>query len=106
MGTTSDNSKYFHKMRWMLASLIIGSCIEESYIVAKVGCYRIFRIGQSDETTEETVRELAQKGYYISQFLPHAAVAYRLLRDEQEGEYGYFRVLLIRRNLKKMSSAF
>ncbi|MDX7019220.1 threonine synthase, partial [Klebsiella aerogenes] len=30
----------------------------------------------SDETTEETVRELAQKGY-ISE--PHAAVAYRLL---------------------------
>lgn len=42
----------------------------------------------SDETTEETVRELAQKGY-ISE--PHAAVAYRLLRDElQEGEYGVF----------------
>ncbi len=43
----------------------------------------------SDETTEETVRELAQKGY-ISE--PHAAVAYRLLRDElQEGEnMGYF----------------
>ena len=48
----------------------------------------------SDETTEETVRELAQKGY-ISE--PHAAVAYRLLRDElQEGEYGVFWVLLIR----------
>ncbi|CAR40243.1 threonine synthase [Proteus mirabilis] len=42
----------------------------------------------SDETTEKTVRELAQKGY-ISE--PHAAVAYRLLRDElQEGEYGVF----------------
>lgn len=42
----------------------------------------------SDETTEETVRELAKKGY-ISE--PHAAIAYRLLRDElQEGEYGLF----------------
>lgn len=42
----------------------------------------------NDETTEETVRELARKGY-ISE--PHAAVAYRLLRDElKEGEYGLF----------------
>ncbi|QAV23651.1 threonine synthase [Proteus hauseri] len=42
----------------------------------------------NDATTEETVRELAQKGY-ISE--PHAAVAYRLLRDElQDGEYGLF----------------
>lgn len=42
----------------------------------------------SDYTTEETVRELAQKGY-ISE--PHAAVAYRLLRDGlKEGEYGLF----------------
>ncbi|HCH49280.1 MAG TPA: threonine synthase [Proteus sp.] len=42
----------------------------------------------NDAITEETVRELAQKGY-ISE--PHAAVAYRLLRDElQDGEYGLF----------------
>ncbi len=42
----------------------------------------------SDETTQSTMRELAQIGY-ISE--PHAAIAYRLLRDNlQEGEYGLF----------------
>lgn len=42
----------------------------------------------SDETTKETLRELAQIGY-ISE--PHAAIAYRLLRDQlQAGEYGLF----------------
>ncbi|VTP82431.1 threonine synthase [Proteus vulgaris] len=42
----------------------------------------------TDKTTEETVRELAKKRLY---FRTHAAVAYRLLRDElQEGEYGLF----------------
>ncbi|WP_312241366.1 threonine synthase [Pantoea sp.] len=42
----------------------------------------------SDETTRATMRELAEKGY-ISE--PHAAIAYRLLRDQlQEGEYGLF----------------
>ena len=42
----------------------------------------------SDETTKETMRELADLGY-ISE--PHAAIAYRLLRDElQEGEFGLF----------------
>ncbi|ORM73270.1 threonine synthase [Pantoea wallisii] len=42
----------------------------------------------SDETTKLTMRELAEIGY-ISE--PHAAIAYRLLRDNlQEGEYGLF----------------
>lgn len=42
----------------------------------------------TDEVTKETVRELDKKGY-ISE--PHAAVAYRVLRDQlQEGEYGLF----------------
>lgn len=42
----------------------------------------------SDTTTESTMRELAEIGY-ISE--PHAAIAYRLLRDQlQDGEYGLF----------------
>ncbi|MBK0001081.1 threonine synthase [Erwinia sp. S38] len=42
----------------------------------------------SDETTKETMRELADLGY-ISE--PHAAIAYRLLRDQlQDGEFGLF----------------
>ena len=42
----------------------------------------------SDETTKETMRELAELGY-ISE--PHAAIAYRALRDQlQEGEFGLF----------------
>lgn len=42
----------------------------------------------SDETTKETVRELRDIGY-ISE--PHAAIAYRLLRDQlQDGEFGLF----------------
>ncbi|QDY40928.1 threonine synthase [Candidatus Pantoea soli] len=42
----------------------------------------------TDETTRATVRELADIGY-ISE--PHAAIAYRLLRDNlQEGEFGLF----------------
>jgi len=42
----------------------------------------------SDETTEDTMRELADIGY-ISE--PHAAIAYRVLRDQlQEGEFGLF----------------
>ncbi|MDN4628152.1 threonine synthase [Erwinia sp. DT-104] len=41
-----------------------------------------------DETTRATMRELADLGY-ISE--PHAAIAYRLLRDQlQEGEFGLF----------------
>lgn len=41
-----------------------------------------------DETTRSTVRELAQLGY-ISE--PHAAIAYRMLRDQlQPGEFGLF----------------
>ncbi|MDC9587742.1 threonine synthase [Xenorhabdus sp. XENO-10] len=41
-----------------------------------------------DATTQSTMRELAAKGY-ISE--PHAAIAYRVLRDQlQEGEYGLF----------------
>lgn len=42
----------------------------------------------SDETTQETLRELQGKGY-ISE--PHAAIAYRALRDQlQAGEFGLF----------------
>ncbi|GKX62879.1 threonine synthase [Pragia fontium] len=42
----------------------------------------------SDETTRETMREMAKLGYTSE---PHGAIAYRLLRDElQEGEYGLF----------------
>ncbi|WP_300000144.1 threonine synthase [uncultured Cedecea sp.] len=42
----------------------------------------------SDETTQETMRELQAKGY-ISE--PHAAIAYRALRDQlQTGEFGLF----------------
>jgi threonine synthase len=42
----------------------------------------------SDETTKATMRELAEIGY-ISE--PHAAIAYRLLRDNlKDGEYGLF----------------
>ncbi|MBD2795306.1 threonine synthase [Xenorhabdus sp. 18] len=41
-----------------------------------------------DATTQDTLRELAAKSY-ISE--PHAAVAYRVLRDQlQAGEYGLF----------------
>ena len=42
----------------------------------------------SDEMTQATMRELADLGYLSE---PHAAIAYRLLRDQlQEGEYGLF----------------
>ncbi len=42
----------------------------------------------SDDTTEDTMRELADLGY-ISE--PHAAIAYRVLRDQlQPGEFGLF----------------
>jgi threonine synthase len=41
-----------------------------------------------DQTTKDTMRELADLGY-ISE--PHAAIAYRMLRDQlQEGEFGLF----------------
>lgn len=41
-----------------------------------------------DKTTQATMRELADLGY-VSE--PHAAIAYRLLRDQlQEGEFGLF----------------
>ncbi|WP_145556176.1 threonine synthase [Yersinia canariae] len=42
----------------------------------------------SDEVTKDTMRELADLGY-ISE--PHAAIAYRVLRDQlQDGEFGLF----------------
>jgi threonine synthase len=42
----------------------------------------------SDDTTEDTMRELSDIGYTSE---PHAAIAYRLLRDQlQEGEFGLF----------------
>ncbi|WP_455812458.1 threonine synthase [Pseudomonas graminis] len=41
-----------------------------------------------DETTKATMRELAGLGYLSE---PHAAIAYRLLRDQlQDGEFGLF----------------
>lgn len=41
-----------------------------------------------DETTRATMREMANLGYLSE---PHAAIAYRLLRDQlQEGEFGLF----------------
>lgn len=42
----------------------------------------------SDETTKDSMRELAQLGYLSE---PHAAIAYRALRDQlKEGEFGLF----------------
>lgn len=42
----------------------------------------------SDETTKETLHELAKLGYTSE---PHGAIAYRALRDElKDGEYGLF----------------
>lgn len=42
----------------------------------------------SDETTEETMKELAALGYLSE---PHAAIAYRVLRDQlRAGEFGLF----------------
>ncbi|PVZ88940.1 threonine synthase [Serratia sp. S1B] len=42
----------------------------------------------SDETTKATMKELAELGYLSE---PHAATAYRVLRDQlQEGEFGLF----------------
>ncbi|CNI52403.1 threonine synthase [Yersinia enterocolitica] len=42
----------------------------------------------SDDVTKDTMRELAELGY-ISE--PHAAIAYRVLRDQlQDGEFGVF----------------
>lgn len=42
----------------------------------------------SDQVTGETMRELAKLGYLSE---PHAAIAYRVLRDQlQEGEFGIF----------------
>ncbi|QCR37233.1 threonine synthase [Nissabacter sp. SGAir0207] len=42
----------------------------------------------NDEVTRDTMRELDEKGYLSE---PHAAIAYRLLRDQlQPGEFGLF----------------
>lgn len=58
----------FRRKNWQLTTLDYG-CVD-------------------DNTTAETMRELAGLGY-ISE--PHAAIAYRLLRDSlQPGEYGLF----------------
>jgi len=58
----------FRRKTWRLTDLVSGAV--------------------SDETTKATMRELAEIGY-ISE--PHAAIAYRMLRDNlQEGEYGLF----------------
>jgi len=58
----------FRRKTWRLTDLVSGAV--------------------SDETTKATMRELAEIGY-ISE--PHAAIAYRMLRDNlQEGEFGLF----------------
>ncbi|KJV29044.1 threonine synthase [Pantoea sp. SM3] len=58
----------FRRKTWRLTELVSGAV--------------------SDETTKATMRELAKIGY-ISE--PHAAIAYRMLRDNlQEGEFGLF----------------
>ncbi|TKI08703.1 threonine synthase [Martelella alba] len=58
----------FRRKNWRLDSLGYGSA--------------------DDETTRQTMRELAGLGY-VSE--PHAAIAYRLLRDQlQSGEFGLF----------------
>lgn len=58
----------FRRKTWRLTDLVSGAV--------------------SDETTKSTMRELAEIGY-ISE--PHAAIAYRMLRDNlQEGEFGLF----------------
>jgi threonine synthase len=58
----------FRRKNWQLDTLAYGSV--------------------DDETTRQTMRELAQLGY-ISE--PHAAIAYRLLRDQlAPGEFGLF----------------
>ncbi|SUH39844.1 threonine synthase [Salmonella enterica subsp. enterica] len=53
--------------------------------------WRLTELGYAavdDTTTQQTMRELKAKGY-ISE--PHAAVAYRALRDQlNPGEYGLF----------------
>ena len=53
--------------------------------------WRLNELGHAavnDETTKETMRELQALGYTSE---PHAAVAYRALRDQlQQGEYGLF----------------
>ncbi|EEJ8830286.1 threonine synthase, partial [Salmonella enterica subsp. enterica] len=53
--------------------------------------WRLTELGYAavdDSTTQQTMRELKAKGY-ISE--PHAAVAYRALRDQlNPGEYGLF----------------
>lgn len=55
----------------------------------KTWCLKALAYGAvTDETTRLTLRELATLGY-VSE--PHAAVAYRVLRDNlREGEYGLF----------------
>ncbi|OCQ50825.1 Threonine synthase [Photorhabdus australis subsp. thailandensis] len=62
--------------------------------IEELFCRRSWKLSElgygivSDEVTKETIKELAKLGY-ISE--PHAAVAYRVLRDQlQEDEYGLF----------------
>ncbi|QCI19768.1 threonine synthase [Buchnera aphidicola (Brevicoryne brassicae)] len=58
----------FNRKKWDLKKLRFGSV--------------------SDKTTEKTLRELFELGY-VSE--PHAAIAYRLLRDQlKKGEFGLF----------------
>lgn len=58
----------FYRKKWDLKKLRFGSV--------------------SDHTTEETLKELFKLGY-VSE--PHAAIAYRLLRDQlKENEFGLF----------------
>ncbi|NRN28398.1 threonine synthase [Photorhabdus heterorhabditis] len=62
--------------------------------IEELFCRRSWKLSElgygivSDEVTKGTIKELAKLGY-ISE--PHAAVAYRVLRDQlQEDEYGLF----------------
>ncbi|EKM0665181.1 threonine synthase [Cronobacter turicensis] len=62
--------------------------------VEELFCRKIWRLNElgvatiDDETTKATMRELRELGYLSE---PHAAVAYRALRDQlRPGEYGLF----------------
>ncbi len=53
------------------------------WLLSKLGCTTV-----SDESTKNTLCELAKSGY-ISE--PHTAMAYRVLRDQLlQGEFGLF----------------
>ncbi len=73
---------------WTSASRTTGTRVEELF---RRKTWRLNELGYAavdDETTKETMRELKAIGYTSE---PHAAIAYRALRDQlQAGEYGLF----------------